>query len=209
MTSTSISGEPSYPKPILTLSGSIMRPWGTQDAESLIRVANNPKVARNLRNRFPSPYTLKDAEWWINNAIAAPPPCPSLAIAHPTTNAIIGGISLELGSDVECRTAEVGYWLGEEYWGQGIMSEAAKAFVDWGFREMKVKDKDGVELGLMRIFATAYAYNKGSEAVLKKAGLVFEGVSRASAWKHGQVVDQLIYAMTREDWENQKTKESS
>lgn len=140
--------------------------------------------------------------------MTASPPNPSLAIAHPTTNAIIGGIGLELGSDVACRTAEFGYWLSEEYWGQGIMSEVAKAFVDWGFQETKIIDRDGVEMGLTRIFACAFAYNKGSEAVLKKAGFVFEGVCRASVWKHGNVVDQLTYAMTRDDWEKLRREES-
>lgn len=81
------------------------------------------------------------------------------------------------------------------------MTEAAKAFVDWGFKEVKVRDKDEVELGLMRIFAMCYAHNKGSEAVLKKAGFIFEGVSRGSIWKEGKVIDSLIYAMTRDDWE--------
>ncbi|QDS77873.1 hypothetical protein FKW77_000305 [Venturia effusa] len=163
--------------------------------------ANNPNVARNLRRRFPSPYTQADAEWWINHAASEPTPKRSLAIVHPTTNEVIGGISFELGTDVACRTAELGYWLSEEYWGRGIMGEAAKAFVDYGFRELKVEDKDGDEMGLWRIFAGCYAHNKGSAAVLEKAGLSFEGSVKGNVWKEGKVIDSLSFYITRDEWE--------
>jgi ribosomal-protein-alanine N-acetyltransferase len=196
-------GNTSYPPPIITLSKSIIRPICPLDRDTMAHAANNPKIARNMRNRFPSPYTLEDAEWWIQNH-----PAYTFAIAHPTTNAVMGGIGLELGTDVECRTAELGYWVGEEYWGQGIMGEAAKAFLDWGFREVKIKDKDGVELGLVRIFSSCYAHNKGSAAVIRKAGLPYEGTSVGNVWKNGEVLDSLNFGMTREHWEKLKAEET-
>lgn len=207
MTSTQPdAGEPSYPPPTLTLSKCIIRPWCKLDHESLVHAANNLNIARNMRDRFPSPYTYADAEWWISHAMEESPPQRSLAVTDPVTNAIIGGIGLELGSDVACRTAELGYWLGEEHWGNGIMGEAAKAFVDYGFREVKIKDRHGLELGLTSIFSSCYAHNKGSEAVIKKAGLSFQGVSRANAWKDGKVIDSLNYDITREEWEQKENE---
>lgn len=87
------------------------------------------------------------------------------------------------------------------------MSEVVFAFVDWCFREVKVKDKSGEEMGLTRVHADMFDVNKGSESVAKRAGFVCEGRSRASVWKEGIVMDQLLYAMTRDDWEKRKSAE--
>lgn len=195
-----------YPPPTLTLSKSILRPWCSLDHKSLVHAANNPNIARSLRNRFPSPYTQADAEWWITHAASEPFPKRSLAIVNPTTNEVIGGIGLELGTDVACRTAELGYWLSEEYWGRGIMGEAARAFVEYGFRELKVGDKDGNELGIWRIVGECYAHNKGSTAVLEKAGLGFERLVKGNVRKDGKVVDSLSFYMTRDEWEKKERK---
>lgn len=196
--------EESYPLPTLRLTKSVVRPWCNLDHKSLVQAANNLNVSRNLRNRFPSPYTQADAEWWITHAASEPFPKRSLAIVNPLTNEVIGGIGLELGTDVACRTAELGYWLSEEYWGKGITSEAARAFVEYGFREVKVRDKDGKEMDLWRIFAACYAHNKGSAAVLEKAGLSFEGVVKGNVWKDGKVIDSLNFYMTRDEWEKKE-----
>jgi ribosomal-protein-alanine N-acetyltransferase len=190
---------------ILNLKKSIVRRYIASDAVSMAKAANNPNVAQSLRNRFPSPYSLADAQSWINFC-TTPQESPhyTFAIVHPTTGDVMGSIEITPGEDVHCRTAELGYWIGEEYWGKGIMGEVVVAFVDSVFEDLKVKDKDGNELGLTRIWAHMFAHNQGSEAVVKKAGFVYEGRSRASVWKNGVVMDQLMYALTREDWEKRK-----
>jgi ribosomal-protein-alanine N-acetyltransferase len=197
----------SLPTPILTLKKSIARPFAPCDIPSLIAVANNPNVARYLRNIFPTPYTLKDAEDWITFCLSQPPESRNyFALIHPDTGCVIGGLTIRPDKDVHCRTAELGYWLGEEYWGQGFMSEAVSAFMDWIFENLKVKDKDGAEVGLMRVWAGMFDQNETSVMLVKKAGFEFEGRLRASVWKHGVVMDQLLYAMTRDDWEKRKSK---
>jgi ribosomal-protein-alanine N-acetyltransferase len=191
---------------VLTLQKAIVRRYSAGDALSLSQAANNPNVARNLRHAFPHPYTLSDAESWIAFCTNPQhPPNYTFAIIHPPTGEVIGGIDIRPEKDVHCRSAELGYWIGEEYWGQGIMSEVVIAFVDSAFDGLKIQDKDGKELGLTRIWAHMFEINKASEAVAKKAGFVYEGRSRASVWKDGVVMDQLMYAITREDWEKRKT----
>lgn len=182
------------PDPILTLSKSIIRPLCTRDAASLAQAANNPNIARFMRNIFPQPYTLADAEWWIDRCSKSKP-LYDYALVHPTTGFVMGGIGLKPGDDVQSRTAEVGYWLGEEHFGKGIMSEAVPAFVDWAFRQF-----DGPE-GLVRIWAGIFEANKASECVLKNAGFVFEGTLRKGLCKNGVLMDQLLYSVIREDWE--------
>jgi len=184
---------------ILYLSKCVVRPYAPNDADSLAKAANNPNVAYSLRNIFPQPYTLADAEWWIQHTTSSSP-ITNFALIHPSTGLVMGSIGVTLKSDVHVRTAELGYWLGEEYWGQGIMGLVVPAFVDWAFRNLKVKDKAGVQVGLTRIWAEMYARNGGSEAVVKKAGFVFEGRQSASVWKDGEVMDQLVYAMTKDNW---------
>jgi ribosomal-protein-alanine N-acetyltransferase len=190
------------PDAILTLSKAIVRPFAISDAESLAKVANNPKVAHTLRNIFPSPYTLADAVWWVNFcASQAPDARRNFALVHPTTGEVMGGIGITPDKDVHCRTAELGYWLGEEYWGNGIMSEVVAAFVDWTFANVKVRDKADNEMGLTRVWAAMFDGNKGSESVAKKAGFEYEGKMRASVWTHGVVMDQLLYSIIKDDWE--------
>jgi ribosomal-protein-alanine N-acetyltransferase len=188
---------------ILILKKSIVRPWIKDDAESLAKTANNPNVARYLRNTFPSPYTLADAEFWLNLSQNDTSQY-SYPIIDPTTGFVMGGIGMRPEKDVHCRSAELGYWLGEEYWGKGVMSELVPAFVDWCFDNIKVKDNVGDDVDLVRITAMMMDRNKASEHVAKKSGFAYEGVLRASVWKGGIVMDQTLYSIIREDWEKMK-----
>jgi RimJ/RimL family protein N-acetyltransferase len=159
----------------------LLRPLVAADAESLARHANDYDVWRNLRDRFPHPYSTADAATYIAH-VASRPVVTSFGIV--VENDAIGSISLLLGDDVARRSAEVGYWIGRTFWGRGIMVEALVATTRYAFDR----------LGLTRVFAVPFATTSRSARVLEKAGYVQEGVMRRSAVKEGKVLDQLLYA---------------
>ena len=165
---------------LLTSFGSI-RPYQSSDAESLACYANNRKIWLNLRDGFPHPYPLEAAHSFLE-AVSRQNPTTFFAITSPQET--IGGIGISLNEDVHRLTAELGYWLGEPFWGKGIMTEAVSTFTDYCFEQFK----------LVRIYAEPYAYNPSSGRVLEKAGFVLEGRMRCSVLKDGQITDQLLYA---------------
>ena len=168
----------------LELSRSVLRPWAPSDRDALASHANNPRVAANLRDAFPSPYTREDAERFLARVSEQ---TPRTFLAIEVDGETTGGIGLKLHSDVERISAELGYWLGEPHWGRGVMTEAVRAFTDWSFATFP----------LTRIFAVPYETSLASVRVLEKAGFVYEGRLRKSAIKLGQVLDQLVYADVR------------
>jgi ribosomal-protein-alanine N-acetyltransferase len=168
----------------LEVGSCVIRPWRPADRESLVRHANNRKVWLMLRDQFPHPYTRADADEWLAHA-AKQDPVTSFAIVVGDEAA--GGIGLAPQPDVHRRSAEVGYWLGEAFWGQGIMTAALRAFTAHAFDSHD----------LIRIFAGVFSTNPASMRVLEKAGYTREGVLRRSVVKDGQVLDQVLYAVTR------------
>ncbi len=164
----------------------VLRPWSEGDEPSLVRHADNYEVWRRLRDRFPHPYTRADAERWIAFAQRQEP---QTHFAIEVDGEAVGGIGLEPGSDIERCSAEIGYWLGETFWGRGIITAAVRAVTCYGFET----------LGLTRIFAVPFANSSASIRVLEKCGYVREGVMRRSAIKEGVVLDQLLYARTDRD----------
>ncbi len=170
----------------IQLDTCLIRPYATTDAQALASRADNRKVWRNLRDAFPHPYTLDHAEAFISRVNEMDPQT-NWCIAVDGQAA--GGIGLKLHEDVERFSAEMGYWLAEEHWGRGIVSEAVAAVSDYAFGAF----------GLNRIFATPYDWNPASCRVLEKAGFQREGVLRRAAFKDGQVVDQVMYARIRTD----------
>ena len=159
-----------------------IRSWRPEDAQSLVRHANNLKVWRNLRDRFPHPYTPDEAQKWLTHAVSADP---EVDFAIVFGGEAVGGIGFTLGSDVERHSAEVGYWLGEGFWGRGIATAALRAATRWAI----------AKFNLWRVFAVPFSDNIGSIRVLEKAGFVREGVMRCAAVKDGQVKDQVLYAL--------------
>jgi RimJ/RimL family protein N-acetyltransferase len=166
---------------MLELSRSTIRLPRLEDAKSIARHANNRKVWRNLRDLMPHPYAESDAVSFIER---------TLAQARPTNfflevdGAAVGGIGLKLKDDIERVGAELGYWLGEPFWGRGILSEAVPAFTQWALQEF----------GLIRLEAIVFQWNRPSARILEKAGYVLEGTLRRSAIKDGQVIDRWVYA---------------
>jgi len=169
----------------LKLKHSILRNWRRGDEESVTRHANNPKIWRNVRDMFPHPYTLADAQWWIDKESAS---ASSTNFAIVVDGAAVGGIGLVLNTDVFRRSAEIGYWLGEEFWGRGIATEAVRALTDYAFSNFD----------LCRVYAGVFEWNPASMRVLEKAGYQFEARLKKHITKDGHTMDQFIYAITRD-----------
>jgi RimJ/RimL family protein N-acetyltransferase len=165
----------------IPLTSAEVRSLEPSDAESLAVQANNRKIWRNLRDAFPHPYTIADAGAFIRSALAQ---VPESRWAIAVDGQAVGGIGFVLHDDVERVSAEIGYWLGEAYWGRGIVTEAVRAITDYGVRTH----------GLTRVFAVPYEWNHASFRVLEKAGYALEARLRRSAIKDGQVIDQLLFA---------------
>ena len=164
-----------------------LRPWRQSDAPALVKYANNPNVARQLRDRFPHPYTAADARQFIQ---AIGPARPTTTFAIVLDGEAVGGTGFSPGADVERFSAEVGYWLGEPFWGRGITVEAVRLLSTYAFDTC----------GMLRLFALPFADNTQSIRVLEKAGYTREAILRASSVKHGVVRDQALYALINNGW---------
>jgi RimJ/RimL family protein N-acetyltransferase len=180
------SGDRTEGRVIARLSHALVRSWREEDAPSLAAHADNRNVWRHLRDRFPSPYTLTDARAFIRTALAG---TPETVFAIAVEDAAVGGIGFALHEDVERVSAEIGYWLGEAFWGRGIMTEALAAVTAFAVRAHD----------LTRVFAVPFEGNAASFRVLEKAGYVLEGCMKRSAIKDGRVVGQRLYAYTVPD----------
>jgi ribosomal-protein-alanine N-acetyltransferase len=159
----------------------ILRGWEETDRDSLVAQANNRNVWRNLRDRFPHPYTENDAEAWLALARAQPD---WLNWAIVVDDAAVGCVGLEPLTDVHAGTTHIGYWLGEPYWGRGIMTAAVQAIAGHAFSP----------LGFKRIETPVFAWNPASMRVLEKCGFVREGVMAKSVLKDGELIDSVLYA---------------
>ena len=161
-----------------------LRPYRDSDLAALLKYADNPNIVRTLRDRFPHPYTAEAGQNWIATA-KSEDPVASFAIA--SAEELIGGVGIVPQVDVYRRSGELGYWLAEPFWGQGIATAAAKAMVDYAFARLQ----------LVRVYAGVFANNPASARVLEKAGLQFEGRLRQAIFKNGELIDELLYAIVR------------
>jgi [ribosomal protein S5]-alanine N-acetyltransferase len=167
----------------LKLTRCTVRDWRMEDAPSLFKHSNNRNVSRTLRDRFPYPYTIEDAKEFLARSTSKEM---RNNFCIEIDGAAVGGIGVHIGEDVHRHVASIGYWLGEEFWGQGVMSEVVPAFVNYCF----------ATLPLHRIYAEAYENNPASARILEKAGFVLEGRLRKNVIKDGQILDSLLYAKT-------------
>jgi RimJ/RimL family protein N-acetyltransferase len=165
----------------LKLARCTVRTLQVGDANSLAQHANDKRIWAQLRDRFPHPYTTADATAFISLILREDP---LACFAIIVDEHCVGGIGLERLTDVHRLTGELGYWLGVNYWGRGIATEAIIAVTTWGFGTLDLK----------RVFAQPYADNLASCRALEKAGFALEGTLKHSAIKEGVLRDQLMYA---------------
>jgi RimJ/RimL family protein N-acetyltransferase len=168
----------------LTLERCTVRRWRLDDAESIAKHANNRKVWLAVRDLFPHPYTIHDAHEFLQRATTEQP---DMRFCIEVEGAAVGGIGVHPGQDVHRHTATVGYWLGEEFWGRGIMTEVVTAVTNFCFENFPLR----------RISAEVFSNNPASSRVLEKSGFSFEGRLKNHVVKEGQVLDSLMYARTR------------
>jgi RimJ/RimL family protein N-acetyltransferase len=166
----------------IALAACVLRGWRASDESTLAHHANNPNVADNLRDIFPQPYSPADARHWIKRNAGV---SPQTQFAIVVDGAAVGGIGVTILTDIFRRSAEIGYWLGEKYWGQGIMSEAVPAVTRYAFETFD----------LARVFAYVFASNPASARVLEKAGFALEGRLRNHVTKNAVTMDELVYGI--------------
>ena len=148
--------------------------------------ANNPNVTRDLADVFPHPYRHDDAVAWIGRHVGVEP---QTQFAIDIDGDAVGGIGFLIGSDIHRRSAELGYWISEEFWGRGMMTEAIRAVTRYAFETFDLE----------HIFAGLFERNVGSRRVLEKAGFVLEGRLRKHVTKNGKTMDDLIFGIVRSD----------
>ena len=168
--------------------GVSLRAWSLADAPELARICNNKKVQDNLRDGLPFPYGEEDAKVFLSEVLAADLD-QNIAFAIETDGRLIGSISASRCGNIHFRTAELGYYLGEPYWGKGYATEAVRLLCGYVFSRTDI----------IRVFAEPFAYNLASCRVLEKAGFQLEGVLRSNAVKNGRILDMKLYSCLRED----------
>lgn len=153
------------------------------DIPCLAVIANNKNISDNLRDIFPYPYSEKDAESFINETLVENP---ERTFGILSNNTLCGVTDLLPQDDVYRLSAELGYWIGEKFWGQGIATEAVRLITDYGFQELK----------LMRIYSGVYEFNKASMRVLEKNGYSKDCIFKKAVIKNNVVMDEHLYSKT-------------
>ncbi|MGZ3850250.1 MAG: GNAT family N-acetyltransferase [Flavisolibacter sp.] len=166
-----------------------IRPWQIADLDSLVKHANNWNVAKNLTDKFPHPYKEKDGSAFIEFALKDKP---VHIFAITVAEQAVGGIGIHPQTDIHCKNAELGYWLAEPFWGKGIITAAIKQVVDFAFATYDI----------CRVFARPFGTNLASQKVLEKNHFILEGRFEKVLFKNGEYLDELVYAVRRDKWEN-------
>lgn len=173
-----------------------LRPFTLNDVDSLVRYANNYHIAKNLTDRFPHPYTAEDGRRFIEMTLQADPVTVFTIDIH---GAASGGIGLHPQTDIYRKNAELGYWLAEPFWGNGIITRAIAQMIDFGFENLDIE----------RIFARPFGSNLASQRVLEKTGFILEARMDQILFKNGVFEDELIYAVRRANWSKQRSPDQS
>jgi len=161
-----------------------IRPLRYADRERLAKLANNKKIWLNVRDMFPHPYTIEDAEKFIDTVKQRDPPV-TFAIEYDFK--FVGAIGLVLQQDVYRFSAEIGYWMGEPYWGKGIATQAVSLLSKYAFEELNME----------KLFAGVFEGNEGSKKVLLKCGFQQEGIAKKAIFKNKKFMDELRFGKVR------------
>lgn len=167
-----------------------IRKWELSDAKDLAMALSNPKILDNLRDGLPYPYTEQDGADYISAMLSADEN-ETFAFAVTADGKVIGSIGVFRQGNIHRQTAELGYYIAEEYWGKGIMTEAVKQICEYVFENSD----------MIRIYAEPFAYNTASCRVLEKAGFRYEGTLRSNAVKSGNVIDMKMYSLLKNEQE--------
>ncbi len=161
-----------------------LRPWLATDLSRLTTLINNQNIVRYMSNQIPHPYTEEDGSLFLSKVVGQNP---VQVFAITFRDEVVGSIGIFPQTDIYEKNAEIGYWLGEDYWGQGIMTEAILQIVEYGFKTFD----------LTRIFARPFSSNKASQRVLQKAGFMHEATIVNGVYKNGEYLDSVIYSIRK------------
>jgi [ribosomal protein S5]-alanine N-acetyltransferase len=161
-----------------------LRPWTIDDLPSLVKHANNAKIAKNMTDGFPHPYSEENGKNFIAFATKDDP---IHIFAIDINGEAVGGIGIHPQSDIHRKNAELGYWLAEPFWGKGIIPQAIAQIIDFAFQTYDIT----------RIYARPYGSNQASQRVLEKTGFKLEARLEKTIFKNGEFLDELIYAVRR------------
>ena len=164
-----------------------LRPFTMDDAPSIAKYANNENIEKWLRDGFPSPYTLKDAKKFVQNLVDMESPN---IFAISVDGEAVGSLGVFFQENVYKKSAEIGYWLAEPFWGKGIMSNSIRFLTQYLFSSYD----------LVRLFSEPYSDNIGSRRALEKAGYKYEGTKKSAVYKHGAYHDSCMYAAIKDEW---------
>ena len=164
-----------------------IRKWELSDARDLASALSNTRVQNNLRDGLPYPYTEQDGADYISAMLSADEN-ETFAFAVTADDKVIGSIGVFRQGNIHRLTAELGYYIAEEYWGRGIMTEIVKQTCKSVFEKSDI----------IRIYAEPFAHNAASCRVLEKAGFQYEGTLRSNAVKNGKIIDMRIYSLLKE-----------
>ena len=157
-----------------------IRTWKHSDAPSLALYANNPNIAKQLPDAFPQPYQLKDAEGYINFCLEN---YPKSLLAIDVDDQAVGTIGFKDVQAGENELIEMGYWLGEPFWGQGIITEAIGKLLQYGRDHLQIR----------QVKAFVFDGNEASKRALVKNGFELIGIDKESEMKAGRAIDQYVY----------------
>ena len=166
-----------------------IRKWELSDAKDLAAALSNKKVQDNLRDGLPYPYTVQDGKEFISAMLSADEN-ETFAFAIMVDDKVVGSIGIFRQGNIHSQTAELGYYIAEEYWDKGIMTEAVKQICEYVFGDSDI----------IRIYAEPFAYNIASCRVLEKVGFQYEGTLRSNAVKNGKVIDMKMYSLIKEEY---------
>ena len=180
-----------YKDGIITTDRLILRPFTLDDVDDVARMCGSGVLHRTTL-ALPYPYTRESAISWISkhdewrqNRI-----CEDFAITDRETGSLYGAISLMFHVK-NSPTAEMGYWVGEEFWNHGFATEAARALIEYAFSELM----------LHRVYAEHFGSNLASGRVMQKAGMKHEGTLRDHFFKNGRYEDGVIYGIVSMDYD--------
>ena len=166
--------------------GIILRPWMAGDAPQLAIIADNKKIADNVRDILPNPYTLRDAHYWLNMIL--PENNPPKFFAITLNKELVGSIALISKTDIYRKNIEIGFFLSENFWGRGIATRAIKAAASYAFNNFDI----------IRIYAEVFSDNTGSRRALEKAGFRLEATLKQNIIKNDTIKDSCIYSVLKE-----------
>ena len=162
-----------------------LRPFKDSDSIKLSELCNNKKIWDNLRDYIPYPYSENNAIEYIEHCNKENP---QLTFAIEFKGEFVGSIGLIKQQDVYKLTAEIGYWIGEPFWGMGITTRAVRLITNYGFNN----------LGIIRIYSGVFDFNKASQRVLEKSGFKLECIFEKSVYKNNKICDEYRYGLIKE-----------